>query len=66
LRGLAVWAIILLLAIAQGVVRGGVVEPYLGDFRARQIAVFTGSAIIFAIALGFVRWIRARRISQLI
>jgi len=39
--------------------------PVVGDFRSRQIGVFTGSLIILAIALLFVRWIRAIRPSQL-
>jgi hypothetical protein len=60
LKGLAVWVIILLIEFAHGVARGVLLEPYIGDFRAHQIIVFTGSAITIAIAIVFVRWIRAR------
>jgi hypothetical protein len=66
LRGLAVWVIIVLAEVAQGVGRGIWLAPSVGDFRARQIAVFTGSAMIIAIALAFGRWLGARRLSQLL
>ena len=66
LRGLVVWVIIVLAEFVHGAARGVLLEPYVGDFRARQIAVFTGSAIILAIAVAFVRWIRAGSIYHLI
>jgi hypothetical protein len=66
LRGLAVWGIIVLAEVAQGVGRGIWLAPSVGDFRARQIAVFTGSAMIIAIAVGFGRWIGARSPAQLL
>jgi hypothetical protein len=40
--------------------------PYLGEFRSNQIGVFTGSIIILAIALAFVRWIGASRTSDML
>lgn len=66
MRGLAVWVIILLAEVAHGVARGALLEPYLGDFRARQIGVLTGSVMIIAIAAVFARWIGARSVSQLL
>jgi hypothetical protein len=66
LRALVVWLIIVLAEIAQGVARGVFLEPSVGDLRARQIGVFTGAAIIMAIAIGFAPWIRARRTYQLL
>jgi hypothetical protein len=66
LRGLAVWVIIVLAEVAQGVGRGIWLAPSVGDFRARQIAVFTGSAMIIVIAVGFGRWIGARGPAQLL
>lgn len=66
MRGLAVWVIILLAEVAHGAARGALLEPYLGDFRARQIAVLTGSVMIIAIAAVFARWIGARSVSQLL
>ena len=50
----------------HGVARGALLAPYVGDLRARQIGVFTGSIIFFVIALASVRWIRATRTPQLL
>jgi hypothetical protein len=50
----------------HGITRRILLVPYVGDFRARQVGVFTGSVIFFAIALASVRWIRATRASQLL
>jgi hypothetical protein len=58
--------VIIFAEILHGAVRTLLLEPYIGDFRARQIAVFTGSAIILAIALASVRWLRAKCVYQLI
>ena len=35
-------------------------EPRLGDLLARQVSVFTGCVLIFAIAYLFIRWIGVR------
>jgi hypothetical protein len=65
LRGFAVWVVMMLAETLHGTARLVLLEPYVGDRRARQIAVFTGSAIVFAIALGTVRWLRATSARQL-
>ncbi|MFN7928007.1 MAG: hypothetical protein U0Y68_08670 [Blastocatellia bacterium] len=39
-------------------------RPLVGDFRARQIAFFSGMALILALALIFVRWMRAGNFRQ--
>jgi hypothetical protein len=54
----AVWAVIMLAESAHGILRGLFLVPFVGDLNARRIGVFTGSLIIFAIALLFVRWMR--------
>jgi hypothetical protein len=66
LRGLAVWFVIILAETLHGVARTILLEPQVGDLRARQITTFTGAAIILTIALIFIRWIRARSVAQLI
>lgn len=66
LRGLGIWIIIILAESLHGIVRVLLLEPYVGDHKARQIAVFTGSAIILTIAVLFVQWLRAERTSELI
>ena len=63
-RAIAIWLILIFAEILHGIVRGALLEPYLGDFRARQVGVFSGS-IIFCIALACARWVGASRTSQL-
>ena len=65
-RGIAVWLVLIFAETLHGITRRILLEPYVGDFRARQVGVFTGSVIFFAIALASVRWIRATRASQLL
>ena len=66
LKALVVWLLIVCAEVLHGAARVVLLEPYVGDFRARQIAVFTGSAIILAMAIAFVRWLRAGSVYQLI
>lgn len=65
-RGFLVWLVIISAEVVHGILRGLFLAPAVGDFRARQIAVFTGIIIIFAIAFYTVRWLRASRASQLL
>src|SRR6185295_1706894 len=37
-------------------------ERFVGDFRARQMAVFTGSLLMLAVAALFIHWIRPTRV----
>ena len=65
IRGLVIWLVIILAESLHGVARAVLLEPYVGDFKARQIAVFTGSAMILAIAIATVRWLDAKHFYQL-
>lgn len=65
-RGFLVWLVIVFAESLHGTARRFLLEPYVGEFRASQIAVFTGAAIILAIAWAFVRWLRAGSRSQLL
>jgi hypothetical protein len=58
LRGVAVWLVIIAVEVFHGVARTLLLAPIVGDFRARQIAVFTGSALILAVAALFIRWMQ--------
>ena len=58
LRGLVVWLCIISVEVCHGIARTVFLAPVVGDFRARQIAVFTGSLLILIIATSFIRWIR--------
>ncbi len=66
LRGFAVWLIIIFAESLHGTARAILLEPLVGDFRARQIAVFTGALIILTISFLFVRWLRAINSRQLL
>ncbi len=59
LRALAVWVGIVAAETLHGALRALWLAPLVGDFRARQVAVFTGSLIIVAIAWLSIRWLRA-------
>lgn len=63
-RTLAVWLVIIGAETVHGVLRELFLTPLVGDLRARQIGVFIGSAIIFAIALAFSRWLGARSVRE--
>ena len=65
-RAIIVWLVIMLAESLHGTARVLLVEPYAGELRARRIAFFTGMAIILAITVAFIRWIRAPGISQLL
>jgi len=66
LKSLVVWVIIVCAEIAHGIARTLLLVPYVGDLHARQIGVFTGSAIILTIAILFIRWIGAKSTFQLL
>jgi len=65
-RVLTVWLILIAAEILHGIARAVLLVPYVGLFRSNQIGVFTGSVIILAIALVFVRWMGSSRSSQLL
>jgi hypothetical protein len=51
LRGLAVWGVMILAEPLHGTARELWLKSLVGDFRARQIAFFTGMALILTMAL---------------
>lgn len=65
-RALAVWLLIISAEVVHGTLRTLFLAPLIGDFRARQVCVFTGSAIILTIVYATSRWLGAvTRRSQL-
>lgn len=64
-RVLAVWLSIVVAETLHGILRQMFLVPAIGDLPARQVGVFVGSAIIFAIAWSCIRWIGARRARDL-
>ncbi len=61
-RGTVVWFVIIFVESLHGIARRILIEPFLGESRARQVSVFIGSIIILAITFVFVRWLKAARI----
>lgn len=59
LRGFLIWLLIIATETIHGILRTLYLTPITGDFRARQIAVFTGATLIFFISLIFIKWINA-------
>lgn len=62
LRALLVWVAIAGVETLHGIARVAWLAPRVGDFRARQLAVFTGSALIFGVAWLSIRWIAPRTV----
>ena len=56
-RALLVWMIIALTEVAHGILRVRLLNRRVGDHRARQIAVGTGSLILLAITSLTLPWI---------
>lgn len=65
-RSVIVWFVIIAAESVHGILRRLLLEPLIGDFRARQIGVFFGAAIIFCIACAFVRWLKADNAKMLL
>jgi hypothetical protein len=65
-RAFAVWLLLIAAEVAHGIVRTLVLTPAVGDFRARQIGVFTGSLLILLITAATIRWICAGRSRTLV
>jgi hypothetical protein len=59
LRAFVVWLLIIGLETVHGILRTVFLAPWIGDFPSRQIAVFTGSLLIFLVSLLTVSWIQA-------
>ena len=66
LRGTLIWLVLILAEIVHGILRAIVIVPLVGEFRSNQIGVFSGSAIILEIAYVTIRWIGAKRVSELL
>lgn len=54
---LRIWLTLVLVESGHGILRRLLLEPYLGDLRARQLSVFTGAALIV-----LVFWLTLKRL----
>ena len=65
-RAIVIWLLIAAAEVLHGILRVRLLNCRVGDHRARQIGVFTGSAIILVIAWFSVPWIGASSSGQLL
>ena len=65
-RALVVWLVLIGVEFAHGILRTVFLVPVVGDFQARQIGVFSGSALILIVTCLFVRWINAPNTKSLL
>ena len=57
LKAVIIWGLIAVAEVGHGIARVSLLNRRVGDRRARQIGVFSGSAIILAIAWLTVPWL---------
>ena len=65
-RAVCVWIILIAIEFIHGVLRAMFLVPVVGDFRSRQIGVFTGSVLILAVTYMLVTWLRTTETKALI
>jgi hypothetical protein len=65
-RAIAVWLGLIGAEIVHGIVRSIVLLPRVGDTRARQIGVFTGSLVNLGVTHLFIEWIGVKTVRALI
>ena len=63
-KALLIWMLIAIAEVLHGILRVRLLNRRVGDHRARQVAVFSGSAIILGIAWFMVPWIGVNTIGQ--
>jgi len=64
IRAFAVWLLIAAAEVVHGILRMQFLRPLLGDLRARQVAIVSGSLIILAIAFLTRHFLRAATTGQ--
>lgn len=64
LKSLVVWLLLMLTETIHGTARIFLLVPLTGDFRARQITVFTGALLIFGITALLIKWIKPLTVGQ--
>ncbi len=58
-RAILAWCALVTAEVVHGTLRVWLLVPVVGDFRSRQLAVFSGAAIVVTIAVLSARWIGA-------
>jgi hypothetical protein len=57
IKAFMIWIVIAFVEMVHGILRARFLAPKVGDFRSRQIAVFSGSILIFLISLASFSWL---------
>jgi hypothetical protein len=57
-RAAVVWMLLMAAEVVHGIARTLWLAPLVGDLRARQIAVFSGSLLILSIVSITIRWLQ--------
>src|SRR5690348_15778146 len=65
IKALVIWILIAVAEVVHGSLRVSLLNRHVGDHRARQIGVFTGSVIILIISWLTVPWLGASNNGQL-
>jgi hypothetical protein len=63
-RASIVWLFMMAAETLHGVVREVMIAPLIGDFRARQVAVLSGTILIFLISFVFTRWLKGSSVKD--
>ncbi len=66
MRALGVWLIIIAAETLHGILRAFFLVPVLGEMRSARVGMPVGALIILVIALLLVKWMRARRVGELL
>ena len=60
-RALSVWLVLMTVEVVHGTLRTLFLTPRVGDFKARQISVLSGSVLIVLTTYLFIGWLRVSR-----
>ncbi len=58
LRAFSIWVLIAVLEVFHGILRAKIIAPKIGDLPSRQVGVFTGSLLFFAVTIASFDWLR--------
>ena len=63
-RAVGIWLTLVAVESIHGVMRRLLLEPQLGDLRARQVSVFTGAALIASVFWFTLGWLRPQPVRR--
>jgi hypothetical protein len=64
LRAIVVWVVLAVVGVANGIVRGAILAPRLGDQRAHVLGTLLLCVLLWAVAVAFIRWIGPRTVTE--